>query len=979
MVAVSEAATTRRRLSEEGDEQEEGAALNRTEVLATLVATLDDVQLLDCVDAACSITRAQVRLLIGDATADAATNSTTGEDEDDEASLWVSPTLALPAVLTVRITGDCERAFVPQLGSAQRVAWAANFSAALGLPTTLEVPPPCYVMPPTPPTPPAPPSPPSPPAPPAAPPSAPPPEFTIADFGDAISTSEALCDNMFDGECIALWLVLAVLALCCCCCCLWLLCCLRRRRREEEEEEIDDPLFDELVDARQALIDARERVKKAHKESVLRTDAMDAADTLSILETWEGCVEVVEERRVALAELEAKLISDEGAELHMVSRAKWESFLMDKDQTEEFEIRSLRAMQELVRLPSVWEEMQEHDEEGVLTMTYINVETGEVRYEQAEGDVLRAVLDDYRGEGDWAGADEDADDDYVPDLDAQCDRFAAKLRAGKVGEWGEGDWLGADEDADDDYEPGLEDAFTLLDGLLRKGTGDWLGADEDEDDAYDPEAVDAALGLLDRYAKKQRRKNLRVQRNAPRPDEPDAEGASRDKADEAAVGYQMQLVKRGLARKMNGAGDWGGAIEDDDDEYDVDDLAFGGLRGLKLLRRGEGDWAGAETDEDDEFAPGEVDAAFSLLQKTLQRHAGKARRGAHADENDELTLLVPRSVVAKAAKADDDDSGTGDGETVMVYLPRRVVRKAAGLAKTDGDDASPGDDDDDALVGVAVPRSALRAAALALPDVGDGAGAEDEGGGDGSMVGVKVRRGALLRALGIAPGQGGDWLGADEDEDDDGYRHGGGGGGGEAVKLAIGVLERLAAKGTAVRRRRGQGSIASKQDVDDEFGAALELVKMGLDAKARRGAQSRAARRGGLRGSVAVGADSDDAYQMEAAVELVRRELDKRAAKAGRRAPRGHRGSVAVRRDRDDAADGGDGLGLDTTELANDALAYLVWASQTQYRMSDVDLSAQLERAITLLKKRRATARARASKTASHADRTVEATVGAAA
>ena len=117
---------------------------------------------------------------------------------------------------------------------------------------------------------------------------------------------------------------------------------------------------------------------------------------------------------------------------------------------------------------------------------------------------------------------------------------------------------------------------------------------------------------------------------------------------------------------------------------------------------------------------------------------------------------------------------------------------------------------------------------------------------------------------------------------------------------------------------------------------------------------------------------------MEAAVELVRRELNKRAAKAGRRAPRGHKGSIAVRRDRDDGDEGSDGsLSLDTTDLANDALAYLVWASQKQYRMSDVDLSEQLERAITLLKKRRATAHS--SKTSSHGDPDYEVTVGAAA
>ena len=49
---------------------------------------------------------------------------------------------------------------------------------------------------------------------------------------------------------------------------------------------------------------------------------------------------------------------------------------------------------------------------------------------------------------------------------------------------------------------------------------------------------------------------------------------------------------------MASAGDWGGAVEDDDDEMACGD-AIDGLGGVCTTRRGDGDWAGAMPDEDD--------------------------------------------------------------------------------------------------------------------------------------------------------------------------------------------------------------------------------------------------------------------------------------------------------------------------------------------------------------------------------------------
>ena len=211
-----------------------------------------------------------------------------------------------------------------------------------------------------------------------------------------------------------------------------------------------------------------------------------------------------------LAELEEEVADNPAV------KVQWEEYLERYDPVEETQ---LRMCQTLTRLPSVWEEHQEVDEDGVLQMFYVNVETGECRYEtddaQRDTNLLKDVLDNYRGEGDWGGADEDEDDEYAPDLDDACVALAAKLKQGKAANWGDGDWFGAEENDDDFYEPGLEDAFTLLSTLLRGDGGDWAGADADEDDSYSPDGLPPeavqALALLDRVAK-QRRKNIRVER-----------------------------------------------------------------------------------------------------------------------------------------------------------------------------------------------------------------------------------------------------------------------------------------------------------------------------------------------------------------------------------------------------------------------------------------------------------------------------------
>ena len=57
-------------------------------------------------------------------------------------------------------------------------------------------------------------------------------------------------------------------------------------------------------------------------------------------------------------------------------RERWESYLKQFDDGHE---TSIRLERQLMRLPSVWEEQQEVDEDGILRTFYINVETGDVK------------------------------------------------------------------------------------------------------------------------------------------------------------------------------------------------------------------------------------------------------------------------------------------------------------------------------------------------------------------------------------------------------------------------------------------------------------------------------------------------------------------------------------------------------------------------------------------------------------------------
>ena len=195
-------------------------------------------------------------------------------------------------------------------------------------------------------------------------------------------------------------------------------------------------------------------------------------------------------------------------------------------------------------------------------------------------------------------------------------------------------------------------------------------------------------------------------------------------------------------KRYTGEGDWAGAEEDENDDYDPSAVD---LEGVKIKRyTGEGDWAGAEEDVDDDYDGGDDMAGLDGVR--IARKGGK--KPVRPDEDDEVTLLVPLSVVRAAAAADSDDSGPGDGETITVSAQAGGAAGGGLRAKDSDDDASPGDGGGE-LVAVSVPKSALRAAALALPDVDDAA-LTPRGDGSEATVDVKVRRGVPLRALGEA-------------------------------------------------------------------------------------------------------------------------------------------------------------------------------------------------------------------------------------
>ena len=216
----------------------------------------------------------------------------------------------LPTNVTVRLTGSCANFFVDELSPALRASWAADLSARLGLPARLAVPPPCFTLPTLP-----------------LPVASPPPAGAFgvpADIDSNVMTDDDFCPN---NECL-LWLLLLL----CCCCCLPLCICARRRRKRKRLQEtmlvdmfdLDELAFNDLVEAREALVTALINLEKAQENAA---PAGDGYTELEFMEAYEIAVEDAERARMRLNDLEAKL-PDPG-ESKSALRTRWDEYLRE--------------------------------------------------------------------------------------------------------------------------------------------------------------------------------------------------------------------------------------------------------------------------------------------------------------------------------------------------------------------------------------------------------------------------------------------------------------------------------------------------------------------------------------------------------------------------------------------------------------------------------------------------------------------------
>ena len=539
---------------------------------------------------------------------------------------------------------------------------------------------------------------------------------------------------------------------------------------------------------------------------------------------------------------------------------------------------SIRLERSLMRLPSVWEEQQEVDEDGILRTFYINVETGDVKArgppaallarlpavgatrsrrhgplplaaQMADDDLqetsrLLDKLDDYRGKGapphprsarlsavplmDLASHDPGTADrmtgaeDWggaVPDDD---DGYTYDLDIDcdiLAKRFGSGGYPGSSmRDENDEYAPDdSSDPLGLLGRRLRQGGG--KGAAADADDGYSPEALAAALKQLEEEVSKNRRRfGLRVSKDGDDDIRPEAAAA-------------LELVRRGLRA----------AAQDPADGPPDMDAITAGLNALKLLKRKMGGAKGAQPDRDSgaDGMDGEDYDGFELQPSAIPARRKGTAKPVRANSDDfgamedtvarTLSLLRQRREKKGLAPLDADDE-------LMLDMNDLITRRREAKRRGKGSVAVKRDTDDDAMLveamnGLIAQRRAQKRklGAGAAPDAMDEYALAEE------IAGLLEERRAKPKASGAVP----------RNEND--------------TALIDGLSDLVTA-----RRAKGPGPVVRSNDDDSH-----ELA----DAMADVIAQRRAARQK-LKGS---GTDEDDeALVLDAMAGLIDRQKVKR-------------------------------------------------------------------------------------------------------